>query len=97
MQTTPNPGNGQALLKWTKTKLIDKGHDAVLFDLTQNDIKHAGFKVVRAVSPSLIRPSFSHGVRHLGNQRVSQVPYRLGYVSEPLNLVELLSYEHPFP
>jgi ribosomal protein S12 methylthiotransferase accessory factor len=71
--------------------------DVILFDLTTSDIDEAGYKVIRAVIPGLQPLDTNHNYRHLGGERLYNVPVKLGLRETPLNPNELTPYPHMFP
>jgi len=71
------------------------GQHLALVDCTPTDVASWGLFVVRAVSVSLVRQSVGLW-RHLGNQRIVEVPARLGYALS-CSPEELLDDFHPVP
>jgi len=80
-----------------REQLSAVGHDAVLFDLTLADIEQVGLYVVRAVAPSLVRPTISLTGRHLANPRIRMIPWRLNYCPHPVPIASLLTNVAPSP
>ncbi len=78
-------------------RLLRGGHEIVLFDLTQCDAAALGLNVVRAVSTTLVRQTIGLFLRHLRNPRITNVPYRLGYVDHPPALDRILANGKPAP
>jgi thiazole/oxazole-forming peptide maturase SagD family component len=91
-------GTGPAdLLGECARRLTGKGHEAVLFDLTQCDVEEVGLHVVRAVSTTLVRQTLGLTLRHLRNPRIGAVPYRLGYTDRPVPHERILEALRPAP
>lgn len=80
-----------------RKRLFAAGCEAVLFDLTQQDVAQTGLHVVRAVSLSLVRPTISLAGRHLANHRIGTVPWKLGYIDKPVANETLLAVSYPTP
>jgi len=78
-------------------KLEHNGLDVILVDLTTSDIDDAGYKVIRAVIPGLQPLDTNHNYRHLGGERLYNVPVKLGLRETPLRLDELTPFPHMFP
>lgn len=60
-------------------RLKTLGHKVFLVDVTSEDVRSAGFIVVRAVIPGLHPLFMSHRFRALGGTRLWEVPQRLGF------------------
>lgn len=64
-------------------------------DLTTGDVADVGFRVVRALIPSLLPLDIDHLYRHLGGKRLYSVAAKLGF---PPRLEHEFNYfPHPFP
>jgi len=73
--------------------LIKNNIDVYYKDLTTDDIKNTGIKVVKVIAPGLIDLNKSHKYPRLGAERFFSVPQKLG-----LNYNEILTdLPHPFP
>ncbi|WDU79263.1 MULTISPECIES: YcaO-like family protein [Lysinibacillus] len=66
-------------LKKVVNLLKEKGHEVIAVDLTTDEARRAGLKVVRVVIPTLMPLSFSYTDRFLGTKRLYEVPRLLGY------------------
>jgi ribosomal protein S12 methylthiotransferase accessory factor len=73
------------------------GMDAIMLDITTEDVDEAGFKVVRAVVPGLQPLDTSHPYQYRGGRRLYDVAVRLGLRDGPLSPVDLNPLPHPFP
>ncbi len=95
----PNRAN-ESMVKNISTMvdmLKKKDMDVIYADLTTIDIEDCGFKVVRVIVPGMIPLDIHHLKRHLGEQRIYQVPVQMGLFSKALTEEELNSFPHPFP
>ena len=82
----------------TMVAMIKKKHlDVIFVDLTTQDIDESGFKVARTVIPGLQPLDINHNWQHLGGERICQVPFQMGLLSEPLSEDSLNAHPHPFP
>lgn len=61
-------------------RLRDRGMEAVVVDLTSDEARRAGFRVVRVVVPALQPLSFAHRSRYLAHPRLYDAPARMGHV-----------------
>ena len=66
--------------------------EAVVVDITTEDVLEAGFRVVRVIAPGLLPMHGDHNLPYLGVSRLFDVPRRLGWPSSELNTTP-----HPFP
>jgi ribosomal protein S12 methylthiotransferase accessory factor len=74
-------------------KLKNNNINVYFKELTTDDIKDTGIKVVKVIAPSLIDLNKSHIYPRLGAKRFFEVPKKLG-----LNYSENLTmWPHPFP
>lgn len=62
-------------------------------DLTTEDIKETGIKVIKVIAPSLIDLNKTHNLPRLGAKRFFEVPKKLGLPSNK----KLTEMPHPFP
>lgn len=74
-----------------------RGHEVVVFDLTQPEADEVGLVVIRAVAPTLVRQTLSRYCRHLGNPRFREVPRWLGVATRARDPETLLDDFRPFP
>ena len=74
-------------------ELKEKNMNIYYKDLTTNDIKSTGLKVVRVIVPGLIDLNKSHIYPRLAAKRFFEVPKDLGLRYEN----DLTSLPHPFP
>jgi ribosomal protein S12 methylthiotransferase accessory factor len=92
--------SSESMVKNVKT-LVDMIHhknlDVIFVDLTTSDIDEVGFKVARVVVPGLQPLDIDHEWRHLGGERLYQVPVQLGLLNKPLSEESLNPFPHPFP
>ena len=73
--------------------LEEQGIEVYYKDLTTNDIKKTGMKVVKVITPSLIDLNKSHIYPRLGAKRFFSVPNKLGLKYSDT----LTKMPHPFP
>lgn len=73
------------------------GLDAIVVDVTPEDVRAAGFVVVRVVVPDLHPLWGGHHVRCLGGVRVRRVPVRMGYFDEEREASDFNADPHPMP
>jgi ribosomal protein S12 methylthiotransferase accessory factor len=71
--------------------------DVVGIDVTTSDVDEVGFKVVRVVVPELQPMDINHRYRHLGGQRLYDVPWKLGLLPRHPDERTLNAQPHPFP
>ena len=75
-------------------KILESNNIDIYFkELTTDDIKKSGIKVVKVVSPTLIDLNKSHIYPRLGANRFFDVPKKLGLNYQE----ELVDLPHPFP
>jgi ribosomal protein S12 methylthiotransferase accessory factor len=79
--------------------LLEKaGHEVVVVDITTEDLREAGFSVVRVLVPGLIPLHGDHNLPYLGVERLREVPWRLGWVDRRQDPLAVLNPRpHPFP
>jgi len=81
-------------LRWLLGQLQASGMDAVAVDLTTDEAKRVGFRVVRVVVPQLQPLSFSYRARFLAHPRLYSAPPAMGYRSRPES--DLNPWPQPF-
>ena len=74
-------------------QLSKNGIEVYYKDLTTDDIKASGIKVVKVIAPSLIDLNKSHQLPRLGAKRFWSVPKKLGLLVHDT----LSDLPHPFP
>ena len=72
------------------------GQDVFVADLTKEDIRPFGLRVVRVIMPGMQRLTTNHNTPYLGNMRPSTVPVQLGWRTQPLAWTEFNQDPHPF-
>ena len=77
--------------------LARAGLDAIVVDVTPDDVRETGFVVVRVVVPDLHPLWGGHHVRCLGGVRVRRVPVRMGYFDEEREASAFNTDPHPMP
>lgn len=77
--------------------LAEAGFALRFADLTSPDVKEAGLYVVRALALGLQPFSFGHAFRHLGGERLYEVPVKMGLRQRKTREQELNATPHPFP
>ncbi len=78
-------------------RLSSRGVSAYAVDVTSADVRAAGLRVMRVISPELQPIDFPHRERFLGGRRLYRAAHELGLRERPLEPVELNPYPHPFP
>jgi len=73
------------------------GLDALVVDVTPEDVRELGFVVVRVAVPDLHPLWGGHHVRCLGGTRVRTVPVTMGYFSTERSVDDLNDDPHPMP
>lgn len=82
----------------TLANLVKKeGLDIIFVNLTTPDIDEVGFKVIRIVIPGCQPLDVNHNYRHLGGERLYQVPIKIGARNNLPGKHEFNPYPHPFP
>lgn len=79
-----------------KNILKKRAYNCFLVDVTSQEARHAGLRVVKAVIPQLMPIYFSENEKPLGIKRLYTLPVTLGYRTAPLNENELNPIPHPF-
>jgi ribosomal protein S12 methylthiotransferase accessory factor len=75
--------------------LAQKDLEVIIVDVTPTDVSDLGFTVVKALVPGLVDLNAHHLLALKGNQRLYEVPERLGY--GPRDEDTLSDVPHPFP
>lgn len=76
--------------------LDSKDYDCYIKDMTSPDIDKHGFKVVKAVLPSLHPLHLVEEYRSLGSERLYEVPVDEGFLEKQKNENKMNSTPHPF-
>ncbi|MCI0391367.1 MAG: YcaO-like family protein [Acidobacteria bacterium] len=76
--------------------LTARGLEAIVVDLTTEDIAEMGFHVVRVLAPGTIGLNADHQLRFLGGGRLYSAPVDMGYRSRKAAEDDLNPYPHPF-
>jgi ribosomal protein S12 methylthiotransferase accessory factor len=66
-------------LRIALTKLKNKGLDCYAVDLTTDEARRVGFRIVRVIIPGLQPLSFNYRARYLGHRRLYEAPSSMGY------------------
>lgn len=64
-------------------------------DITTNQIKKYGFRVVKVLIPDLQPLFLDENYRYLGANRLYQVPVKMGFLKNPVSLEKLNKIPHP--
>jgi ribosomal protein S12 methylthiotransferase accessory factor len=72
------------------------GQRVLAADLTKEDIRPTGLRVVRVIMPGMQRLTTNHNKPFLGNPRLYNVPVKLGWRDELLTHREINPVPHPF-
>jgi|GEM_PF-2171046 len=73
------------------------GYDVIVVDGTTPELRAGGFYGVKVLIPGMLPMTFGYGRRRIkGLTRVLELPYQLGYASEPLQEEMLNPNPHPF-
>ena len=78
-------------------RLRQKDLNVIVKDLTTVDVDEAGFKVIRVVVPGMQPLDVSHARRHLGGNRIYEVPCQMGLRKQPITEENVNPYPHMFP
>ncbi len=74
------------------------GLEVIVVDQTAPEHRELGFHCVKVIVPGLIPMTFGHQYRRVQHlPRLLEIPHRLGYRSQPLQLGDLQTEPHPFP
>jgi ribosomal protein S12 methylthiotransferase accessory factor len=93
----PDTSSPAASLEGLVSKLRQRDYEAIVVDLTTDDIAALGLKVVRVLLPELQPLHGAHRLPFLGGKRLYEVPVRLGHRPTPPEVTSLNRYPHPFP
>lgn len=91
------PSKIKEQLAITIKKIKESGYDVITFDLTTEDIRSAGYHVVRVVIPGFTEITNDHTKPRAGGNRIYDIPHKLNLRKEPLKFDELNPVPHPFP
>lgn len=75
---------------------LQVGQDVFVADLTKEDIRPTGLRVVRVIMPGMQRLTTNHNKPYLGGSRPFTVPVQLGWRSKPFTQTEFNQDPHPF-
>jgi len=89
-------GNNKFMLEKIFAKLSEHELEALVVDLTMEDVKQTGHNVVRVIVPEMQPLAEDHNMRFLGVRRLYEVPRRLGYRQEITNEESINPFPHPF-
>ncbi|HEX2094199.1 MAG TPA: TOMM precursor leader peptide-binding protein [Longimicrobiaceae bacterium] len=73
------------------------GLEVIAVDITSEDVRSAGYRVVRVVVPGMQSLAARHDSPRLGGRRLREVPVRMGLRARPLEEEEMNRSVHPFP
>jgi ribosomal protein S12 methylthiotransferase accessory factor len=73
------------------------GLQPIALDVTSDDVRDAGYHVVRVVIPGMEALHARHTAPFRGGSRLREVPYRLGLRSHAADEHEMNPAPHPFP
>jgi ribosomal protein S12 methylthiotransferase accessory factor len=90
-------GNVAEDLRITVELLRGAGLETIAVDVTTDDVREAGYWVVRAVIPGLQAINSRHDAPQFGGTRMYDVPFKMGYRDRPTREDELNQFIHPFP
>jgi ribosomal protein S12 methylthiotransferase accessory factor len=92
----PGPGQVVANLETCVQKLAACGMEAIVIDITTEDLRELGFYAVKTLIPEAQPLNFGPA-RYLSGPRLYQVPARLGYTGGLTGEAGLNPLPHPFP
>ncbi|CAI4030431.1 YcaO domain-containing protein [Nitrospira tepida] len=72
-------GDARSDLEVLKSRIASLGARILLADLTTDDVRNLGLRVVRAIIPGFHPLFIGHRLRALGGERLWTIPQRLGY------------------
>jgi ribosomal protein S12 methylthiotransferase accessory factor len=72
------------------------GQPVFITDMTKDDIRPLGLRVVRVIMPKMQQLTTNHNQPFLGNPRLFAVPVQLGWRDRPLTHKEINQDPHPF-
>lgn len=73
-----------------------KDYDVIWVDVTTEDVKDAGFSVVRVLAPEMHPLYLREKYKYLGGSRLYNLPVELGLLDSPKTEEELNQTPHPF-
>lgn len=74
-----NTGGSDTDLDLIVGRLAKAGYEALAVEVSTDEARDVGFRVVRTIVPGLMPLSFVHRARYLGHPRLYEAPARLGY------------------
>lgn len=77
--------------------LKQRGLQVVAVDVTTEDVREAGYQVVRVVIPGLQYINARHGFPQFGGRRLYDAPWQRGFLTRPKREDELNTFLHPYP
>lgn len=83
-------------VEWVVQRLAAAGLEAIVVDITPEDVRALGLHVVRAIVPGAIPLSSDHRFQPLGGERLYRVPVLLGQRA-PRSINDFNPVPHPFP
>ncbi|MFC4534585.1 YcaO-like family protein [Sphaerisporangium dianthi] len=72
------PDSAAGRLSWVVRKLQDAGCTVYAVDITSDEARATGLRVVRVIVPELVPLSFAYRARFLGTARLYEAPRRMG-------------------
>ncbi|NUW41504.1 YcaO-like family protein [Nonomuraea rhodomycinica] len=73
------PDSARERLAWVLGRLAERGCTAYAVDVTSDEARSVGLRVVRVLVPELMPLSFLHRARYLGTPRLYAAPERMGH------------------
>lgn len=86
----------ESMISWMVDRLSKRGLEAIVVDVTPEDVRSLGLSVVRVLVPGAIPLAADHRFQPLGGNRLYEVPAHLGYPA-PVSTREFNVIPHPFP
>ena len=77
--------------------LEKKRFDVIVVDITSDDIKNIGFKVVKVLIPGTLPLNGDHNYPFLGGNRLYNLPSIMKYSTEKYSMDTVNKNPHPFP
>lgn len=98
LASLPDQSSGapQADLQTCLERCSQVGQPVFAADLTKEDIRPTGLRVVRVIMPKMQRLTADHNKPFLGNSRLFTVPVQLGWRDRPLSREQINQAPHPF-
>lgn len=90
-------GDPASDLARVRSILAEMKVEVVALDLTTPDVAEAGYRVTKALAPSLQPLYADYRHRFLGGSRLYQVPRRLGLAAADTTIGGLNPHPHPYP